>query len=115
MTFAGESGKDEVEMVVPSVSILAEPSVALVDHVVDKRGTRKVAEAYLEYLYSPTGQALAAKHGYRPRNTKGVAEESMKRFPKVELFTVDDVFGGWKKAQAEHFNDGGVFDQISRK
>jgi len=107
-----ESGKEGVEVVVPPISILAEPSVALVDHVVDKRGTRKVAEAYLQYLYSPTGQILAAKHGYRPRDNKAVPEEFTKQFPKLELFTIDDVFGGWKKAQAEHFDDGGVFDAI---
>jgi sulfate transport system substrate-binding protein len=107
-----ETGADKVEKVVPSVSILAEPSVAVVDRVVDKRGTRQIAEAYLEYLYSPVGQTLAAKHYYRPRNLKGVPEEYAKQFPKVELFTIDDVFGGWSKAQPEHFDDGGVFDAI---
>jgi len=110
-----EMAKDEFEIVVPSVSILAEPSVALVDRVVDKRGTRQVAEAYLEYLYSPVGQTAAAKHYYRPRDLKAVPEECAKRFPKVELFTVDEVFGGWNKAQAEHFDDGRVFDQISKR
>jgi sulfate/thiosulfate transport system substrate-binding protein len=107
-----EAGKGEIEVVVPPVSILAEPSVALVDHVVDKRGTRKLAEAYLQYLYSPAGQTLAAKHGYRPRDVKTVPEEFIKQFPKLELFTIDEVFGGWKKAQPEHFDDGGVFDAI---
>jgi sulfate/thiosulfate transport system substrate-binding protein len=107
-----ETGVDKVDIVVPSVSILAEPSVALVDQVVDKRGTRQVAEAYLKYLYSPVGQALAAKHYYRPRNTQGVPEQYVKQFPKMDLFTIDDVFGGWPKVQAEHFNDGGIFDAI---
>ncbi len=107
-----EMGKDQFEIVMPSVSILAEPSVALVDRVVDKRGTREAAEEYLQYLYSPAGQIAAAKHYYRPRDAKVVPEELAKRFPKVELFTVDEVFGGWHKAQAEHFDDGGVFDAI---
>jgi sulfate/thiosulfate transport system substrate-binding protein len=107
-----ETGGDKVDVVVPSVSILAEPSVALVDRVVDKYGTRQVAEAYLQYLYSPVGQTLAAKHFYRPRRAEGVPEQYIKQFPKVELFTIDDVFGGWPKAQAEHFNDGGIFDAI---
>jgi len=109
-----EMGPDKFEIVVPTVSILAEPPVALVDKSVDKHGTRKVAEAYLEYLYSPTGQTLAAKHYYRPRTWDATAEEYRTRFRQVELFTVDDVFGGWKKAQAEHFDDGGVFDQLYR-
>jgi sulfate/thiosulfate transport system substrate-binding protein len=108
----GENAGDQVEIVVPSVSILAEPSVAVVDKVVDKRGTRQVAEAYLQHLYSPAGQALAAKHHYRPRKTEGVPVEYLKAFPKLDLFTIDDVFGGWKKAQPEHFDDGGVFDSI---
>jgi sulfate transport system substrate-binding protein len=107
-----ELGKDKFDIVVPSVSILAEPSVAVVEKVADKHGTRKTAEAYLQYLYSPEGQAIAAKHYYRPRDAKGVPEEFMKQFPAVELFTIDDVFGGWEKAQHEHFDDGGVFDQI---
>ena len=80
----------------------------------DKHGTGKVAEAYLLYLYSPIGQTLAAKHYYRPRNVKDVQADLSKRFAKVELFTIDDVFGGWKKAQAEHFDDGGSFDQITK-
>jgi sulfate/thiosulfate transport system substrate-binding protein len=110
-----ELGPDKFEIVVPSVSILAEPSVAVVDKNVEKHGTRKVAEAYLKYLYSPEGQAIAAKHYYRPRDTKSVPEEYMKRFSKVDLFSVDEVFGGWEKVQPEHFNDGGVFDQIRKK
>ena len=109
-----ELGNDAFEIVVPSVSILAEPPVAIVDEVVDRRNTRELALAYLKYLYSPVGQALAAKHFYRPRTETGVPEEYLKRFPKVNLFTVDDVFGGWATAQAEHFNDGGVFDQMFR-
>ncbi len=107
-----EMGKDQFEIVVPSVSILAEPSVALVDRVVDQRGTRQGAEAYLQYLYSPAGQTAAAKHYYRPRDEKAVPGELIQRFPKLDLFTVDEVFGGWQKAQAEHFDDGGVFDAI---
>ncbi len=106
--------KGECEIVVPSVSILAEPSVAVVDRIVDKRGTRKLAEAYLKYLYSPEGQTIAAKHYYRPRDRKSVAGQYLKPFSKVQLFTIDDVFGGWRKAQREHFDDGGVFDQISK-
>jgi len=109
-----EQGEDKFEIVVPSVSILAEPPVAVVDEVVDKRGTRELAQAYLEYLYSPVGQSLAAKHFYRPRIEKGVPPEYLRRFPKVSLFTIDEVFGGWAKAQAEHFDDGGVFDQMFR-
>lgn len=104
----------DCEIVVPSISILAEPSVAVVDKVVEKNGTREVAEAYLNYLYSPEAQAIVAKHYYRPRDTKSVPDEHLKRFSSVELFTVDDVFGGWPKAQAEHFDDGGSFDQISK-
>ena len=106
-----ELGKDKFEIVIPSVSILAEPSVAVVDRVVDKKGTRKVAEEYLKYLYSPQGQELAAKHYYRPSNVK-VAAKYAKFFPKVKLFTIDELFGGWRKAQKKHFDDGGVFDQI---
>ena len=92
--------KGEFEIVVPSVSILAEPSVAVVDKIVDKHGTRKVAEAYLKYLYSPEGQTIAAKHYYRPRDAKSVPAEYLKRFSKVELFTIDDVFGGWREGPA---------------
>lgn len=106
-----EFGSDKFEIVVPSVSILAEPPVAVVDSVVDKKGTREVAEAYLEYLYSDEGQEIAAKNFYRPRNGE-VAKKYADQFTAVTLFTIDEVFGGWNKAQAEHFNDGGVFDQI---
>jgi sulfate/thiosulfate transport system substrate-binding protein len=106
-----ELGKDKVELVMPSVSILAEPPVAVVDKFVDKHGTRAVATAYLEYLYSPEGQEIAAKHYYRPR-LKEVATKYADRFPPVKLFTIDDEFGGWEKAQKEHFADGGVFDKI---
>jgi sulfate/thiosulfate transport system substrate-binding protein len=107
-------GHDDFEIVVPSVSILAEPPVAIVDQVVDRRGTRELAGAYLKYLYSPEGQNLAAKNFFRPTIETGVSPEYLERFPKLNLFTVDDVFGGWAKAQAEHFDDGGVFDQMYR-
>jgi sulfate transport system substrate-binding protein len=106
-----ELGKDKFEIVVPSVSILAEPPVTAVDRVVDKRGTRAVAQAYLEHLYTPEGQEIAAKHYYRPR-LAAVAQKYAERFPKVKLFTIDEVFGGWGKIQKVHFEDGGVFDQI---
>ncbi len=106
-----ELGKDRFELVVPSLSILAEPPVALVDKVVDKRGTRAVAQAYLEYLYSVEGQEIAGKHYYRPRDPQVLAKFAA-QFPKVNLFTIDEVFGGWQKAQKVHFSDGGVFDQI---
>jgi sulfate/thiosulfate transport system substrate-binding protein len=108
-----EFGPDQFELVVPSLSILAEPPVTLVDHVVDKHGTREVAQAYLEYLYSPTGQALAAKHFYRPVAPEHADPADLERFPEVELITVDEVFGGWQEAQSRHFADGGVFDQIA--
>ncbi|REJ25688.1 MAG: sulfate transporter subunit [Bacillaceae bacterium] len=106
-----ELGKDQFEIVVPSVSILAEPPVAVVDKVVDKKGTREVAEEYLKYLYTEEGQELAAKHYYRPTLPK-VAEKYKDTFPKLELFTVDELFGGWREAQKKHFDDGGIFDQI---
>ena len=106
-----ELGPGKVDVVVPSVSILAEPPVALVDTVVDQKGTREVAKAYLEFLYSPLGQDLAAKHYYRPRDAQ-VAAKYGKQFPDVKLFTIDEVFGGWGNAQREHFDDGGQFDQI---
>jgi len=109
-----ELGPDQFEIVVPSISILAEPPVTLVDRVADRHGTRKVAEAYLEYLYSPIGQALAAKHYYRPVFESFAMEEDVARFADVERFTVDDVFGGWQQAQKVHFDDGGVFDEIYR-
>src|SRR3954469_20735630 len=102
-------GKGDFEIVAPSVSILAEPPVAVVDKVVDRRGTRKVAQAYLEFLYSPEGQEIAAKHYYRPRS-EAVRARYAKQFPELRLFTVDEVFGGWAKAQKTHFGDGGVFD-----
>lgn len=107
-----QSRQEQFEMIIPTLSILAEPSVAVVDKNVDKHATRTVAEAYLRYLYSPVGQTLAAKHYYRPRITEGVPKEYLARFSDLELFTVDEVFGGWDRAQAEHFDDGGVFDQI---
>lgn len=104
-------GKGQFEIVVPSVSILAEPPVAVVDKNVDRKGTREVAEAYLQYLYSDEAQRLAAKHYYRPSDP-GIAREFADKFVDVELFTIDEVFGGWDKAQNEHFNDGGKFDSI---
>jgi len=107
-----EFGSDKLEIVVPSTSILAEPPVAVVDRVVDKRGTRKIAEAYLEYLYSPEGQDIAGKHFYRPRLGEA-AKKYEHQFPKIATFTIE-VFGGWAKAQKVHFDDGGVFDQIYR-
>jgi len=106
-----ELGPDKVEVVIPSVSILAETPVVIVDKVVDRRGTRKVAQAYLEYLYSPEGQEIAARNFYRPR-LEAAATKFAKQFPKVSLFTVDDLFGGWQKAQATHFVDNAMFDQI---
>ncbi len=107
-----ELGPDKFEIVTPSLSILAEPPVSVVDKVVDKRGTRAVATAYLEYLYSPEGQEIAAKNYYRPIDPK-VAAKYAKTFAPVKLFTIDDEFGGWTKAQKTHFADGGIFDQIS--
>ena len=106
-----EFGADKFDIVYPSVSILAEPPVALVDKVADKHGTRKVAEEYLKYLYSDEGQEIAARNYYRPINEK-VAAKYARQFPKISLFTIDKMFGGWKKAQKTHFADGGVFDQI---
>lgn len=106
-----EFGPEKFEIVVPSVSILAEPPVAVVDKVVDKRGTRKVAQAYLQFLYSEEGQEIAAKNFYRPRSDKVPAALTAK-FPKLKLYTVDDTFGGWANAQKTHFADGGVFDSI---
>ena len=106
-----EFGADKFDIVYPPLSILAEPPVAVVDKVVDKRGTRAVAQAYLEYLYSPEGQDIAARNYYRPIDP-AVAAKYEKQFPKLALFTIDEVFGGWAKAQKTHFADGGVFDQI---
>jgi len=106
-----ELGPDKFEIVVPSLSILAEPPVAVLDRNVDRKGTRKVAEAYLEYLYSEEGQEIAARNYYRPTNAK-VAARHAGQFPKVALFTINDAFGGWQKAAKNHFADGGTFDQI---
>jgi sulfate/thiosulfate-binding protein len=109
-----ELGPDKFDIVAPSVSILAEPPVTVVDKVVDKRGTRTVAQAYVEYLYSPVGQDLAGQNYYRPIDPAAAAKYA-KLFPKVALFNIDEVFGGWAKAQKTHFADGGVFDQIYTK
>lgn len=106
-----ELGKGKFQIVVPSVSVLAEPPVAVVDKVVDRRGTRKVAEAYLKYLYTPEAQEIIARHYYRPRNAQ-VAARYKGRFPDIKLFTIDRNFAGWGRAQATHFSDGGLFDQI---
>ncbi|MCG5512720.1 sulfate ABC transporter substrate-binding protein [Ectothiorhodospira shaposhnikovii] len=104
-------GRGQYEIVVPSVSILAEPPVTVVDRNVDRKGTREPAQAYLEFLYGETAQRLAGKHYYRPSNP-GILAEFSDRFPEVKLHTVDDWFGGWRNAQDTHFNDGGVFDRI---
>jgi sulfate transport system substrate-binding protein len=106
-----ELGKDKFEIVTPPISILAEPPVTLVDTIADKHGTRKIAEAYLKYLYTDEGQKIAAKHYYRPRNS-AIAAQYSKLLTNVKLFTIDEVFGGWRQAQKDHFADGGVFDQI---
>ena len=106
-----EFGTDKFDIVYPKLSIYAEPPVAIVDKVVDKRGTREVAKAYIEYLYSPEGQDIAGKYFYRPTDPKAAAKYA-KQFPKIELTKIDDVFGGWTQAQKTHFSDGGVFDQI---
>ena len=106
-------GKGKFEIVTPGVSVLAEPPVAVVDKVAAKHGTASVARAYLEYLYSPEGQEIAARNYYRPRN-QAVAARHAAQFPHLQLFTVDQVFGGWTKAQKTHFADGGIFDQIYR-
>lgn len=107
-----ELGPDKFDIVVPSISILAEPPVTVIDKWGDQHGTREVAKAYLEYLYSPVGQRLAAKHYYRPVDPKDVDPETLKRFPEVERVSIDTVLGGWQKAQKTHFADGGVFDHI---
>jgi sulfate transport system substrate-binding protein len=109
---ANEFGKDKLEIIVPSVSILAEPPVAVVDKVVDRKGTRAAAENYLRFLYSAQGQEIAGRNFYRPRGA-AAAQTIADRFPKLDLITVDGAFGGWRKAQNEHFADGGVFDVIS--
>jgi sulfate/thiosulfate-binding protein len=106
-----EFGKAKFEIVAPPLSILAEPPISVVDKVADKKGTRAAAEAYLKYWYTREGQEIAARNSYRPRDPE-IAKEYEKSFAKVELFTIDDVFGGWTKAQKEHFAEGGIFDQI---
>lgn len=106
-----ELGRGKFEIVAPSISILAEPPVAVVDKVVDRRGTRRVAEAYLRYLYTGEAQDIVARHYYRPRNPQ-VAARYASRFPRMQLLSIDRHFGGWGRAQAMHFNDGGLFDQI---
>ena len=108
-----ELGPDQVEIVVPSSSILAQPPVAVVDKNVDDHGTRKVAEAYLQFLYSPEAQEIAAKNFYRPTD-QAVAAKYKSQFPEIPLVTIDDTFGGWQEAQKKHFADGGIFDQIYR-
>jgi sulfate/thiosulfate-binding protein len=109
-----EFGSDKFEIVAPSISILAEPPVAVVDKIADSRGTRAVAEEYLKHLYSPEGQQIIAKNYYRPRSAEAAAGAPVK-FANISLFTIDEVFGGWKKAQAAHFDDGGVFDKIYQR
>lgn len=106
-----ELGAEKLEIIVPSLSILAEPPVTVVDKHVDRKGTREAAEAYLENLYSDDAQRLAAKHFYRPSNPE-IAAEFADKFPQIELITVDEIFGGWTKAQSTHFGDGGIFDRI---
>lgn len=106
-----ELGPDKVEIVVPPLSILAEPPVAVVDKVVDRKGTRKLAQAYLEFLYTPEGQVLAARHYYRPRDARALAKAPVS-FSKLTLITIDEVFGGWQQAQQAHFADGGLFDRL---
>ena len=109
-----EFGKDKFEIVVPSLSILAEPAVAVVDGNVDAKGTRKAAEAYLSFLYTPAGQALIAKHGYRPSRPEFAAAEDLKRFHQLELVTIDKSFGGWPAAQKKFFVDGALFDEMQK-
>jgi sulfate/thiosulfate-binding protein len=109
-----QEGKDKYEIVIPSVSIQAEPPVAVIDRRAKRHGTQTVAQAYLEYLYTPEGQEIAARNFYRPR-LDAVAQKYAAQFPPVNLFTVDDVFGGWQKAQKDHFANGGSFDQIYNK
>ncbi|WP_052364791.1 sulfate ABC transporter substrate-binding protein [Halotalea alkalilenta] len=112
-----ELGEGEYEIVAPSLSILTEPPVALVEGNVSRKGeaAERAARAYLEHLYSPEGQRIAAAHYYRPRNPQGVPAEDLARFPELDLVTIDDVFGGWSQAQSQHFGDNGVFDQIFRR
>jgi sulfate transport system substrate-binding protein len=106
-----ELGKDKVEVITPAISILAEPPVAVVDKVAAKHGTTELAKAYLTYLYSEEGQEIGAKNYYRPRSAQAFAKYA-NNFPKLQFFTVDELFGGWQKAQKRHFEDGGVFDRI---
>ncbi len=106
-----ELGEDEFEIIVPSISILAEPPVAIVDEVVEKKGTQEVAKAYLDYLYTEEAQEIVAQNYYRPTN-KQIQEKYKDRFPKVKMVTIDEVFGGWRVAQEKHFKDGGIFDEI---
>jgi sulfate transport system substrate-binding protein len=106
-----ELGKDKVEVITPALSILAEPPVAVVDKVAAKHGTTEVAKAYLEFLYSEEGQEIGARNYYRARSAQALAKFP-NRFPALQLFTVDELFGGWQKAQKRHFEDGGVFDRI---
>jgi sulfate transport system substrate-binding protein len=108
-----ESGAGKCELVTPSLSILAEPSVAVVDKVAKRKGNEAVAKAYLEYLYSEEGQDIAGRNFYRPRSEAALAKYAS-QFSKIKLFTIDEAFGGWQKAQARHFGDGGIFDQISQ-
>jgi sulfate adenylyltransferase subunit 1/sulfate transport system substrate-binding protein len=110
-----EFGADKFDIVAPRRSILAEPPVSVVDGVVDAKGTRKLAQAYLEFLYTPAAQAIIAKNFYRPAHPEFAAKEDVARLPKIELFTVDKVFGGWANAQKKHFADGGVFDEIQKQ
>ncbi len=109
-----ELGRDKFEIVSPSYSIIAEPPVSVVDKVANRRGTAVVAKAYLEYLYSEEGQEIAARHYYRPR-LKAVADRHATEFPKLTLFTINELFGNWQNAQKTHFSDGGIFDQIYGK
>jgi sulfate/thiosulfate-binding protein len=112
LTLGDADTRDKFEIVVPSLSIKAEPPVAWLDKNIDKHGTRKQAEAYLQWLYSPEGQRLVARYGYRPAEPDKVDKAELSRFPAVKQVTIDNAFGGWKKAQKEHFADGGFFDQI---
>ncbi|MGR9053805.1 MAG: sulfate ABC transporter substrate-binding protein, partial [Gammaproteobacteria bacterium] len=105
-------GPDQFDIVVPPTSILAETPVAVLDKVAEKHGTTDLAKAYLEYLYSPVGQRLAAKYYYRPQRPEHADPADLARFPKLERYSVDEVFGGWQQAQEAHFNDGGTFDRI---
>jgi len=109
-----EFGKDKFDIVIPSLSILAEPPVAVVDGNVDAKGTRKQAEAYLQFLYSPKGQAIIARNYFRPAHPEFADKADIDRLPKIELITIDGAFGGWAKAQAKHFADGGIFDEIQK-